>query len=375
MFRGSVDISPDRAGRAGPTVARQPFVAIAVPLKNEACCVLPMLRSLDDAAGRYGGRVVVVLIANDCTDASVELIAGYRPRRVEMDYRVVSMLPGARHAGWARRLALDAAADWLTNDDDLLLSTDADTIVDPDWIVRTVAIIAQGYDAVAGYALTSREERNRLGAPARRRLDQIGRYYTALNYLRAHRNPEPGDPWPRHFYEGGASIALTLALYCRIGGAPTPALGEDRALFDLVRRHGGRIRHPVDVRVTTSCRIRGRAPGGMADALAHWITQDEDAPLHELYCVQAALSGRTCNRDRLSFKSLPGAHAEAKRLIRAIRSSSLSAPQIEPVAVVPFGNSLLDGIPEQVAKPGHGIVPALGIIGLADPVDQQDVAA
>ena len=375
MFSGSTNAFPDQASGPASEPVCLPSVAIAVPLKNEACCVLPMLRSLDEAAARYGGRAVVILLANDCTDASVELIARYRPRCMELDYRVVSMLPGARHAGWARRLALDAAADRLTNDHDLLLSTDADTIVDPDWIVRTVAIIAQGYDAVAGHALTSREERNRLGIVARRRLDQIGRYYTALNYLRAHRNPEPGDPWPRHFYEGGASIALTLALYRRIGGAPTPALGEDRALFDLVRRHGGRIRHPVDVRVTTSCRIRGRAPGGMADALAHWITQDEDAPLHELYCVRAALSGRTCNRDRLSFRSLPGAHAEAKRLIRAIRSSSFSAPQIEPVAIVPLGNPLLDGMPEQVAKPGHGIVPALGIIGLADPVDQQDVAA
>jgi hypothetical protein len=65
------------------------------------------------------------------------------------------MLPGARHAGWARRLALDAAADRLANGGDLLLSTDADTIVSPAWIVQTVATIEQGYDAVAGHARSS----------------------------------------------------------------------------------------------------------------------------------------------------------------------------------------------------------------------------
>ena len=375
MFGAMTDAAPGLVAGAPSTAARRPMVAIAVPLKNEALCVLPMLRALDDAAGRYDGPVIVLVMANDCTDASVDLITHYRSRFAEIDCRAVSMLPGARHAGWARRLAFDAAAGRLVNGDDLLLSTDADTIVSPDWIVRTVATIKQGYDAVAGYALTGREERGRLGELARGRLNQIGRYYTALNYLRARLQPEPGDPWPRHFYEGGASIALTLQLYRRMGGAPTPSLAEDRALFERVRRHGGRIRHPVDVRVTTSCRTEGRAPGGMADAVAQWITQDEDEPLHELYSVSAALSAKPRNGDRLTFRTLAGAHAEARRRINETRRLSPPTPQIEPVAFMPFGEALFDSVPEQVAQLDHGGVPALRIIGLADPMDQQNVAA
>ncbi len=375
MFRATPDAAPSQADGAFSTAAHRPTVAIAVPLKNEALCVLPMLRALDDAAGRYDGRVVVLVLANDCTDASVDLITNYGSRFAEIDCRAVSMLPEARHAGWARRLALDAAADRLANDGDLLLSTDADTVVSPGWIVRTVATIEQGYDAVAGYALTGREERGRLGELARMRLNQIGRYYTALNYLRAHLQPEPRDPWPRHFYEGGASIALTLQLYRRMGGAPTPSLAEDRALFERVRRHGGRIRHPVDVRVTTSCRTDGRAPGGMADAVAQWITQDEDEPLHELYSVSAALSAEPCDGDRLTFRTLAAAHAGARRRIRETRRPSPPTPQIEPVAFMPLGEALLDSLPEQIAQLVHSGVSALGVVSLAEPVDQQDVAA
>ncbi len=44
-------------------------------------------------------------------------------------------------------------------------------------------------------------------------------------------------------------------------------MGEDRALFEMVRRVDGRIRHSLDVQVVTSARIDGRALGGLSDAI------------------------------------------------------------------------------------------------------------
>lgn len=350
-------------------------IAIAVPLKNEAAHVPSLLAALDEAALRYGGTVKVVVVANNCDDASVELLDAFVPRHIELDWRAISMLPGARHAGWARRLALDAAAAHLRDPSDLLLSTDADTLVSPHWIRRIVAHIDKGCDAVAGQALTRREERGSLGASAKQRLDRIGRYYTALAYLQAASEATADDPWPRHFYEGGASIAVTLAFYRRIGGAPTPPLAEDRALFDRIRAHGGRIRHPVDVRVFTSCRTEGRAPGGMADTVALWIAQPEDMPLHELYGVSASLTGKATAADQLSFRTLPAAQEEARRRVRALRTRSDSSPQIEPISLVPLRMDLRDRGTQGGAKGDYGLVAAQGIIGLAEPVDQQDVAA
>ena len=188
---------------------------------------------------------------------------------------------------------------------------------------------------------------------------------------------EPGtdDRWPRHYYEGGASIALTRELYRRIGGAPTPSLAEDKALFDRIRAHGGRVRHPVDVRVFTSCRTEGRAPGGMADAVALWIGQTEDAPLHELYNVRAALAGNATAADQLCFRTLPAAQAEAHSRIRAVRCGSTPLPKIQPAVITP----LRGDVPECLAQRGpgndRGVIAAQRISGLADPVDQREVAA
>lgn len=365
-MRPSVEIEPATAPRR---------VAVAIPLKNEAAHIPLMLEALDEAGGRYGGAVKVVVVANDCSDASIDLLQTYRPRHIELEWRAVSMLPGAQHAGWARRLALDAAAAQLSEHHDILLSTDADTLVSPQWIERIVAHIDQGYDAVAGQALTRREDRLALGTGAKQRLDQIGRYYTALAFLQASADGAPDEPWPRHFYEGGASIALTLDLYHRIGGAPTPPLAEDKALFNCIRAHSGRIRHPVDVRVFTSCRTEGRAPGGMADAVALWIGQPEDAPLHELYGVNASLGGDATNADQLCFQTLPLAQAEAQRRIRRVRRRSKPLPQIEPIMIMPLRVDGADRLAERVLEEHHSFVSGQGIVGFSRPVNQQEVAA
>ena len=352
----------------------QRAVAVAIPVKNEDQYLGGCLDALDRAAGRYGGKVVIVAMANDCTDGTIEILKTWRPSHATLAWSAVSLLPGARHAGWARRLALDAGANLLAHHTDLLLSTDADTNVAADWIVRIVAHIDAGNDAVAGRALTLKADRASLGATARQRLDQLGRYYTALDYLRARAETEAHDPWPRHFYEGGASIAVTHAMYRRIGGAPTPSVAEDRALFDRIRAHGGQVRHPLNVRVFTSCRISGRAPGGMADAVARWIDQPIDAPLHETYAVVAALNPAVARPDdQLSFATLPAAIREAQSLIRLTRT--FEPPKIEPVRLVPIAANDRDAIVEHSMQFGNGLVPAFGIIGLADPVDQHHIPA
>ena len=352
---------------------RRRRVAVALPARDEAEALPACLTALDAAAAVYGQPVAIVVLANQCTDNTVAVLRETRLHHAELHWRAASLLPGARHAGWARRLAFDAAAALLGDPGDVLASTDADTCVAPDWIVRTLAHIDAGADAVAGRALTRRDDRAALGPEAKRRLDLLGRYYTALDYLRSARDPG-AEPWPRHYYEGGASIALTRGLYRRIGGAPTPPLAEDRALFESIRAAGGRVRHPVDVRVATSCRLDGRAPGGMADTVALWVAQGEGEPLHDTYRLPVALDpDLAVAADRLSFATLPAALAEAQRLVRRHRSGA--APQVEPITVVPVAAPLDHRVAQQVAQFGDRAVAGLGIVGLPRPVDQQQVPA
>ncbi len=347
-------------------------VAVAIPVRNEADGLSGCLAALDVAAALHDGPVSVLALANGCTDASIAILRAARPRHLSLGWHE-TVLPSERaHAGWARRLALDAAADLLREPDDLLLSTDADTRVDPRWIAATIAHVDAGADAVAGRALTRRADRAALGAAAKARLDLLTRYFVAIDWLRARTAP-PADPWPRHYYEGGASIATTLAAYRATGGAPTPPVGEDRALFAALARTGARVRHPTDVRVFTSCRTAGRAAGGMADTYARWIAQDEDAPIHGAFRLDAALGPtEPGDADRLSFATLPAALGEARRRIRA---GSAHPPQVEPVAVVPVGAKPLDCIPHQPGEALHRLVPAERIVGVAGPVDEQHVAA
>jgi hypothetical protein len=80
---------------------------------------------------------------------------------------------------------MDAAADALRADRDLLQSTHADTYVTSDWIARVVAHVDAGNDTVAGRAFTFGQDRVALGRTERDGLNQLDRYHTALDYLRA----------------------------------------------------------------------------------------------------------------------------------------------------------------------------------------------
>jgi len=76
--------SPPDAPRAG---------AIAIPVKNEDQYLLGCLDALDRAAGRYGGKVVIVAMANDCTDGTIDILTNWRPTHATLAWSAVSLLP------------------------------------------------------------------------------------------------------------------------------------------------------------------------------------------------------------------------------------------------------------------------------------------
>ena len=112
--------------------------------------------------------------------------------------------------------------------------------------------------------------------------------------LEARADPEPHDPWPRHNQNCGASAAVTATAYRRIGGLPPKRVGEDRALFEMLRRADLKIRHSLDVQVVTSARTDGRALGGLSDAIR--LRGDPDHPCDEALEVAVA----TLRRSRLA---------------------------------------------------------------------------
>jgi hypothetical protein len=149
-------------------------------------------------------------------------------------------------------------------------------------------------------------------------LAAIRRYEDAFYYLKS--LAPAGEPSPRHFYEGGASLALTLGAYREIGGAPTPPVGEDKALCEALRAKGRRVRHAKDVRVLTSCRLDGRAPDGAADTLALWGAQAEHDHLWGVSPIAAAFGASGAAHEPMTFERLPSETDKARALVRAARS-------------------------------------------------------
>ena len=270
-----ITIPVERFGAKGAA----PHTVIAIPVKDEAERLPACLESLSNQEGVDLSDVAVLLLLNNCTDETADVVrklAPALPYRLEM-HQVVFDTAHA-NAGWARRLAMEAAAK-LAAADGVILTTDADTQAHRDWIEANLREIDAGHDAVAGYVMADADELMELPPAILERGRLEWEYQQLAAELDARVDVEAHDAWPRHNQNCGASAAVTLRAYRLIGGLPPRPVGEDRALFEMIRRIDGKIRHSLEVQVVTSARTDGRASGGLADEIR--LRTDPDHPCDE----------------------------------------------------------------------------------------------
>src|SRR5271169_6552213 len=278
MFNDPVGIGavwrPSPLSKLVPPI--RPGFVVAIPVKDEEERLPACLRALALQLDRLGRLIPptlirVVVFANNCTDRSASLarkLGGGLP----LDVRVVEarLPPAAAHAGNARRAAMDIAEAWLVERgerDGVILTTDADSQVAPNWIAENLAAFEAGAEAVLGRIDLDGEGKFLPDALHRRGEleDTYERLLTELSWLL---DPLEHNPWPHHATISGASLGITRTAYCRIGRLPRVTLGEDKALVALLSRQDARIRYCPTAHVITSGRTKGRAPGGVADTLA-----------------------------------------------------------------------------------------------------------
>ncbi|MER2263613.1 glycosyltransferase [Methylobacterium oxalidis] len=243
---------------------------VAIPVRNEAERIGECLRALDAQEGLGASELGVVLFLNNCTDGTAHVVASLPPPR-RLVVRVIERVFAGANAGWARREAMEVAATWLEEGGDdadgVILTTDADSRVPADWVSRNLAAITEGVDAVAGRVALDEVEAARLPVSLHARGSLEGAYEALLTELEALIDPVPHDPWPRHWTTSGATLAVRLAAYRRVGGMPPLAVGEDKAFVSSLLSSNARVRHDPDILVVTSGRLDGRAPGGAADTM------------------------------------------------------------------------------------------------------------
>ena len=254
----------------------RPGFVVAIPVRNEEerlpACLRALARQLDRSGQPIPPTAVrVVLFANNCTDQSASLARTLGKCWALGVCVVEASLPLATaHAGAARRAAMDIAEAWLVEGgetDGVILTTDADSQVAPNWIAENLAGFEAGAEAVLG-RIDLDEEGKLLPAALHRRGELEDAYERLLTELSWLLDPLEHDPWPHHATISGASLGITRTAYCRIGRLPRVALGEDKALIALLSRQDARIRYSPTIQVITSGRTNGRAPGGVADTLA-----------------------------------------------------------------------------------------------------------
>jgi glycosyltransferase involved in cell wall biosynthesis len=267
-------------------------LTVVIPARDEAARAGRTLDALAVQRDLDGSPLApdsfdVLVYANNCVDATADVVrAAARRHPGHAFYVAEESLPrNVAHIGTARRAAMNAA--WARFaaagiGGGILAATDADTVPAPDWLAWTLREM-QRADAVMGRILVDPHEWRKLPATIRTMLTDENAYHFAVAQLATQLNPQPYDPWPRHWQRSGPSFAVRLEAYDRAGGVPPVRTLEDIALYDALVRTGARIRHSLRVRVTTSARLQSRAAGGFGARIKAW---SDHAGFHQPLLVE-----------------------------------------------------------------------------------------
>jgi biofilm PGA synthesis N-glycosyltransferase PgaC len=116
------------------------MIIALIPAHNEEDCIAKTLTAI---SGQDLPPDRVIVIADNCTDKTVEIASTFSPV-------IVYQTKGNTHkkAGALNQVLAEILPGM--RDDDLVLVQDADSFLDPGFIAATVAKIQEGYDAAGG---------------------------------------------------------------------------------------------------------------------------------------------------------------------------------------------------------------------------------
>jgi cellulose synthase/poly-beta-1,6-N-acetylglucosamine synthase-like glycosyltransferase len=219
----------------------QPGAVVVVPAHNEFAALSRSVGAIRTAGIAAAVPTSVVVVLDSCDDESASLAGQFGP---EVHFVTVT----ERNVGAARAAGFRYARSTLPGDDERTwyATTDADTEVGADWLVRQ---LGSGADMVLGLV--------RVGQ-WRHHSEQAAELYEARY--------ESETAVQQHIH--GANMGFRPAAYWGVGGFASLASGEDVDLVERFRGAGLQVHQDEHLWVTTSDRRHGRAPGGFAEHLA-----------------------------------------------------------------------------------------------------------
>ena len=250
-----------------PCITRKVFPAdwgstgrmVVIPARNEAERIAACLAALCNQ------QADVLVVANNCTDATGAIAT-------DCGAALIDCIVPSGGVGAARRLGI-AEGLRRARGARAILTSDADCIVAPGWVDQNLRYINDGAAAVCGLVQPIAEEHAALPAPLLRRAALEDRFLDLKAQLEQHLTGRVA-----HEQTPGASLAFAPCAYAAAGGFDPMPTHEDRAIILRLKSLGLPVVHAREVTVYASCRLEGRAPGGMAAALRERAA-DPDAPL------------------------------------------------------------------------------------------------
>ncbi len=251
-----------------------------VPCKNEAEQLQATLTALANQVDLNGHCLPkegweVLLLVNNSTDNSFAVASNYKQAHAWLALQVAECHFPAEQAnvGHARRLLMDTACERLShkpNPFSLIVSTDADTEVAPDWLAQNLAESRRGAEAIGGRISLHPSDLRKLDKQTKHIQRWDDRYHLLISWLEDLCDSQAHDPWPRHHQHFAASFAVRPEIYRQVGGLPPKESLEDMAFYDALMRQDVHFRHSPNVCVHTSGRSTGRTTVGLAEQLNRW---------------------------------------------------------------------------------------------------------
>ena len=221
---------------------------VVVPAHDEETLLPACLAALRMLPVRCRLPVHVVVVADACTDQTAAVARAAGARVIGIHARRVG---AARAAGMRELLRLTAGSDpsavWLA-------TTDADTVVPPDWLRRQLHYANAGWDVVLGTVTVT---------------DWDGHPPHVPVVVRGTLRLRPG---PHHPHVHGANLGIRASAYLAAGGFRPLQTAEDHALLAAATRAGCWSRRPATSRSRRRAAGWRARPADSATCCGRWLT-------------------------------------------------------------------------------------------------------
>ena len=344
-------------GKPLPEPNRKVRLIVTIPAKNEEDNIWKTLSALTKQSNGVSSIssefYEVLVLCNQCTDHTEEYCKLFQNFHSDFPLYIFRTYdPRINNVGMARRVLMDTASHRISPDG-LIITTDADTQADSNWLNAYLTLQVKPLDLICGYI---HPDLKGLPAEARKKLHQNRNYINLVSRLESQFCPHESDLWPRHSHNSGPNMAIRNSVYQQIGGIPPLSCFEDIALYQKVVGHGFKVHHSFKPKVTTSCRSISRVPGGFGTQIKNWTTSitEEVEGLEKLYERYMAFTEiRECYREPKDelFTSI------SKRLklkISNLKFLFQTHPQSSSL-IVTLENELKDHLPWNLAHPNKQI--------------------